>query len=78
VQALAEIYRARDERLVTVGIGDSWNDEPMLRAVDRPFLVQRPGGRWEGLDVPGLERVPAIGPTGWTLAMQGLLGDGVS
>ncbi|MFM1942066.1 MAG: hypothetical protein RI897_1048 [Verrucomicrobiota bacterium] len=76
VSALTEVYRRRDPNVVTVGIGDSWNDVPMLRAVDRPMLVQRPGGRWEDLEVPGLERVPAIGPTGWTLAMQGLLGEG--
>ncbi|MGA1237058.1 MAG: HAD-IIB family hydrolase [Limisphaerales bacterium] len=74
VRALTEVYRARDAGLVTVGIGDSWNDVPMLRAVDRPYLVQRPGGRWEDIEVAGLEKIPAIGPSGWTLAMQGLLG----
>lgn len=49
----------------TIGIGDSINDLPMLSAVDRAFLVQKPNGHWETISVPGLEKIDAIGPVGW-------------
>jgi mannosyl-3-phosphoglycerate phosphatase family protein len=74
VEALTSLYRKRFADVVTVGIGDSWNDLPMLRTVQRPYLVQRPGGVWEDLAVPNLRRIPEVGPKGWTRAIWELLG----
>ena len=62
-------------RVLTVGIGDSPNDLPMLAAVDRPFLVQRPDGSHdERMALPGLNLVPAPGPSGWNRVVLDLLG----
>ncbi|WP_455371632.1 HAD-IIB family hydrolase [Petrachloros mirabilis] len=62
-------------RVLTVGIGDSPNDLPMLAAVDRPFLVQRPDGSHdERMTLPGLNLVPAPGPSGWNRVVLDLLG----
>jgi mannosyl-3-phosphoglycerate phosphatase len=58
----------------SIGIGDSANDFDMLESVDHPYLVQTPTGNWNAIDVPNLKRLAAIGPKGWTLAVQDALG----
>ncbi len=73
VRKLAELYRQQYGAILTIGLGDSPNDVPMLRAVDRPFLVQRPDGSWESVNVPGLVPIPAPGPQGWQMAIEQLL-----
>jgi mannosyl-3-phosphoglycerate phosphatase len=65
VDRLAALYRRHFGAITTIGLGDSANDRSMLAAVDRAFLVQKPGGIWEEMDVPGLVRIPAMGPSGW-------------
>lgn len=61
-------------RVLTVALGDSPNDLPMLAAVDHPFLVQRPNGSHdERVVLPGLTLVPAPGPSGWSQAVLSLL-----
>lgn len=57
----------------TVGIGDAANDVPMLRAVDRAFLVEKPAGGWADVEVEGLERVRGVGPVGWSRVVTSLL-----
>lgn len=71
---LAALFRRGHGDVVTVGIGDSENDAPMLRAVDRAFLVQRPEGSWADVNVPGLRKVEGIGPAGWSRAIRSALG----
>jgi mannosyl-3-phosphoglycerate phosphatase family protein len=61
---------------VTIGIGDAANDEPMLQAVDRAFLVERAGGGWQELNVEGLERIEGVGPAGWSRVISRLLKEG--
>jgi len=76
VRALRELYGAERGPVRTVALGDSPNDEPMLRAVDVPVLVRRPdGGLVGGLDLPGLVIAPYAGPEGWREAVLGLLRD---
>jgi mannosyl-3-phosphoglycerate phosphatase len=64
--------RAGGKDVLTVGLGDSPNDIPLLRAVDLPVLVARPGGRYdrETIEaVPGIRRAGGIGPNGWNRAV---------
>jgi len=61
--------RSGGRALTTVGVGDSANDLPMLGAVVRAYLVQRPGGIWEEMSLPRLHRVPAVGPIGFSQVM---------
>lgn len=76
VRALQELYAADHGPVRTVGLGDSPNDEPMLRAVDVPVLVRRPDGRHlDGLNLPGLVISLYAGPEGWREAILGLLRD---
>lgn len=67
---LLELYRREFGDVRSVGLGDSRNDEPLLRAVDLPVLVQKPDGTWEDLDLPGLSRVEGVGPAGWRRAVE--------
>lgn len=79
VHYLIECYRRladhdRD-RLLTVGIGNSLNDLPMLQAVEQPILVQQPNGLYEtSIALPQLILAPGPGPLGWNQAVLSLLG----
>ncbi len=67
VQTIAQHYKAQFGDVITIGVGDSPNDAPMLQEVDFPYLVQRPDGQWRrGIEVNNLTKVPAIGPLGFT------------
>ncbi len=69
--------RGRRAPLRTVGLGDSPNDINLLRAVEVPILVARPGGRYDPetrLAVPGVRRAGGVGPEGWDRAVKSLLG----
>jgi mannosyl-3-phosphoglycerate phosphatase len=60
-----------------VGLGDSPNDVALLRAVDVPILVARPGGRYDRetlAAVPRARRAGGVGPAGWNRAVLKLLG----
>ncbi len=67
VRILTGIYRQKSDGVVTVGIGDASNDEPMLDAVDRPYLVARPDGSYAS---DAYRHAGAAGPVGWTLAVR--------
>ena len=69
VRLLTDLYRRAYGHVPVLGLGDSPNDAPLLAAVDEPYLVQRPDGSWAPLDVPGLRRVPGVGPAGWNAAL---------
>ena len=77
VRRLAAWFRrAEGGSLRTVGLGDSPNDIPMLRAVDVPVLVARPGGRYDpetSAAVPTARRADGIGPEGWNRTVLRLL-----
>lgn len=60
----------------TAGLGDSANDEGMLMAVDRPFLLAREDGTWARMERPGLRRMVRPGPSGWQDAVVELLAAG--
>jgi len=73
VTILADLFRRKLGEVDTVGIGDSHNDLPMLAVVDVPVLVQKPGGLWEEMDLPRLERTEGIGPEGWSRAIKSII-----
>ncbi|MCB1104950.1 MAG: HAD-IIB family hydrolase [Cephaloticoccus sp.] len=49
----------------TIGIGDSANDWPMLRAVQEAYVVARPDGTWTKLDLANAQYLSGAGPAGW-------------
>jgi mannosyl-3-phosphoglycerate phosphatase len=75
VEVLKELYEKEFASVATIGIGDSFNDLPMLHAVDHPvFLRDR---KEPSVDIPpemeGLEIVEGRGPLAWNKAILGLL-----
>jgi mannosyl-3-phosphoglycerate phosphatase len=67
---LADLYRRQYGSILTIGIGDGYNDLPMLGAVDRPILVKRPDGGYDpDVALDGLVRADGIGPAGWNAAI---------
>ena len=67
---LSELYRKQFSELVTVAIGDSLNDLPMLERADYSVLVQKPDGSYDSnIDLPHLMKPDGIGPDGWNKAL---------
>ncbi len=65
--------RNRKKSVITVGLGDSRNDLPMLEQVDIPILIPHPDGRYEKVDLPGLIHAPFPGSMGWNDALGDIL-----
>ncbi|HPP80690.1 MAG TPA: HAD-IIB family hydrolase [Deltaproteobacteria bacterium] len=59
--------------IVSIAIGDSPNDFPMLEAVDIPVLIPHEDGSIEGVDLPGLVRATRPGSKGWNDAVMEIL-----
>lgn len=74
VRIVTRLFKRKLGHIKTIGIGDSHNDVPMLAEVDTPVLVQKPGGHWEEIELPGLYRADGIGPRGWVKAIAELTG----
>lgn len=74
VAILNVLYRKKYTAITTVGLGDSVNDLPMLRAVDIPVLVAKPDGRHEerAADIR-IRREDGIGPVGWRSAIEEII-----
>ena len=73
------LYLAHGSNWRTVGLGDCPNDIPLLRAVDQPILVARPGNRYDAetlAAVPRVRRAGGVGPVGWNRAVLRLCGRG--
>lgn len=73
VQSLSMLFRRAYGSIITIGIGDSWNDVSMLSLVDIAFLVQQPGETWEEIDLDRVIKVDGVGPLGWVNIAKHLL-----
>jgi mannosyl-3-phosphoglycerate phosphatase len=64
-----------DRKLVTIALGDSQNDLPMLAEVDHAVLIQHADGSYDpDIRLPNLFRAEGIGPVGWNAAISKLIG----
>ncbi len=72
VKRLTELFRREYGAVMTIGIGDSKNDIPMLKAVDQPAIVKRLDGTW--LDIypepENLYKAEGVGPAGWVEVVE--------
>lgn len=76
VRVLHDLMGGRSVHPVTVGIGDSENDLPLLAACNRRFLVRRPDGSWvPHPDLSEVELLDGAGPEGWCQMATQLLRD---
>jgi mannosyl-3-phosphoglycerate phosphatase len=69
MSVLIGFYRiAWQTRIVTVALGDSGNDLPMFRLVDRPILIPKPDGSFAAevtQAMPRIARAKEPGSSGW-------------
>ncbi len=74
VQFIVQTYEQLEGfRRVSIGIGDSPNDLPMLTAVDIPVVVQRADGSYMSPLPPHTIRAAGKGPVGWNAALLTIL-----
>lgn len=74
VSLLKEMYEQQGGAVGCIGLGDSLNDLPLLRAVDRPVLVMHDDGTHDArIDIAGLHKTRLPGPAGWNEALLELL-----
>jgi mannosyl-3-phosphoglycerate phosphatase family protein len=71
---LIDLYTMNFGKILTVAVGDSPNDLPMLEAVDVPIVVQKTDGKYDPhVNLPNLTKANGIGPEGWNKAILRLL-----
>ncbi len=73
VGILAELFAKKYGSVTTIGLGDSFNDLPMLKAVDYPILMGCKGGSFKEIDLANLRKCAASGPEGWAKEIHGIL-----
>ena len=66
-----------DEELLSVGLGDSDNDVPMLETVDVPVLIAGEHGKTIQVKRNNLIETQEKGPAGWNSAMLTLLNEAI-
>lgn len=66
ISILIDLYRRKFGEIITIAIGDSPNDIPMLERVDYPIIVQKHEGSYDSrINITNLIRADGIGPEGW-------------
>jgi len=74
VSILIDMYRKEYGEIVTVALGDSPNDLPMLQCVDHPVIVEKDGGGYHPrFSTEDFERAEGAGPEGWNRAVMKFL-----
>jgi mannosyl-3-phosphoglycerate phosphatase len=74
VRLLKMCYKQEYGTVRTIGIGDAWNDLPLLQEADDCVLVQKQDGSYDQkVDLSGLIRADGVGPEGWNKAVLALL-----
>lgn len=64
----------QDGPITSIGIGDSENDIPMLKAVDQPFIVKKKTGSAIKTGLDNVRESAGIGPAGFTEVVLSVLG----
>ena len=71
-------YKRFHGKIITIALGDSPNDFPMLKLADYPVLVRGKHGFSDlKTGIPLLRITQEIGPEGWNTAVLGILGNKV-
>jgi mannosyl-3-phosphoglycerate phosphatase len=76
VRLLSNMYKENwNSEPLTVGIGDSLNDFPMLKAVDIPVLVRKKNNTYDENILKRLkvQKAKGIGPSGWNQTVINLV-----
>lgn len=78
VRRLITLYRRSDPACLSVGLGNSANDLPLLHAVDHAMLIRNTDGSYDDevlRALPRIEKTEERGPAGWNTAISRILAD---
>lgn len=81
VRILLDLYRQRERNFMSVGLGNSANDLPLLLQVDRPILIRKQDGSYDSevtRVMPHIEKSRESGPLGWRATIEAILQGTVS
>ncbi len=62
-----------NKEIISVGLGDSQNDIPMLKKVNIPVLIKKPDGSYEDVKIPNLIKATYPGSKGWNITVNSIL-----
>ena len=66
VSILIDLFQKEYSKVVTIAVGDSPNDIPMLEIVDHPIIVRKSDGEYDRqINIHGLMKADGIGSGGW-------------
>ena len=67
VMLLLDLYRNKFDKIITIGIGDSENDFPMLDRLDHSYIVQQKNGEYISNKYITAD---GVGPVGWQKVVE--------
>jgi len=70
---LINLYKKKFGEVISLGLGNSYNDEPMLKVVDIPILVKNPDNTWADIKIKNLRKIDEVGPEGWKKAVEEII-----
>lgn len=74
IKILKRFYEKAYGGIETVGLGDRFNDLPMLQEVDYPVIIQDENGSYDTkVHLPNLIKADGIGPEGWDKEVKRLI-----
>ncbi len=74
VEITIKIFKENIKKeIVSIGLGDSQNDIPMLKKVDIPVLIKKINGSYENVQIPDVIKAPYPGSKGWNVAVNYIL-----
>lgn len=78
VAILIDLYKKLFGQIITIAVGDSPNDLPMLEQVEYPVIVQKPDGTYNSdMNVHNLIKADGIGPEGWNRIILKLIKENI-
>jgi len=76
VKILIRIFKKKYPKLLSVALGDSFNDLPMFEVVDKAILLKNPDGEYDSrIKLTNMIFADGVGPKGWNQAVLALLSD---
>ncbi len=74
VSILIDLFQKEYSKVVTIAVGDSPNDIPMLEIVDHPIIVRKSDGEYDRqINIHGLVKADGTGSGGWNKIILDLI-----